>query len=56
MSNEKFKEENKDNERLTIEAIREVKGFEDIGKKEAERLSKFIYKFSSIIFDYEFTK
>ncbi len=49
---EEKQEEN--NELLTMEEFRSIKGFEDIKKQDADELSEFINSIAEMLYKYEF--
>ena len=60
MSKEKIKEFEQEelnkrynNEQLTIEQYRKVKGFENITQKEYDFISDYIYEFAQMLYDYK---
>ena len=54
MSNKILNEDNNNNERLTIEEYRKVKGFENITQKEYDRISEFMFELAQMLYKNEF--
>ena len=53
MNNEKLNESN-ENEKLTIEEYKQIKGFENITEKEYNKISDFMYEFAQMLYKNEF--
>ena len=54
MLNQNEKEFDVENEKLTIEEYRKIKGFKSISQKEYDIISDFMYEFSQMLFKNEF--